>query len=91
MNNDKATKIKKQVSISGQEKEVNVRNYRLTVNLANMLKGLDYPADKDTIVNSVIGRNTDKIISELLGRIEDKVYNNASEVVHATGLVKEYQ
>lgn len=53
-----------------------------------MLKGINYPADKNAIVNSVVGRNTDKKVAELLGRIEDKSYNNASEVVNATGLVE---
>ena len=72
----------------GQEKEVNVKDYPSVIELANILKGLDYPAAKNTIVNSVISDNTDKNIAELLGQIEDKVYNNASEVVGATGLVK---
>ena len=72
----------------GQENEVNVKDYPSVIELANILKGLDYPAAKDTIVNSVISDNTDKNIAELLGQIEDKVYKNASEVVSATGLVK---
>ena len=54
----------------------------------DILKGIKYPSDKNTILNSVIGRNTDKKISELLGQIEDKLYNNASEVATATGLVE---
>ncbi|WP_458745194.1 DUF2795 domain-containing protein [Candidatus Nitrosocosmicus sp. T] len=77
-----------QNSLRGQENEISVKDYSSVMELANILKGLDYPASKNTIVNSVISDNTDKNIAELLGRIEDKVYNNASEVVSATGLVK---
>jgi hypothetical protein len=91
LSNNDTTNVKKEVSISGQEKDMKVMNYPSTGDLANILKGLKYPTDRDTIVNSVIGRNTDKSISELLGQIEDKAYNNASEVVYATGLVKEYK
>jgi hypothetical protein len=85
--NSPATANKQNVLL-GQEKKVNVKDYPSVIELANILKGLDYPAAKNTIVNSVISDNTDKNIAELLGQIEDKVYNNASEVVSATGLVK---
>ena len=63
-------------------------DYLSAIELADILKGIKYPSDKNTILNSVIGRNTDKKISELLGQIEDKIYNNASEVTTATGLVE---
>jgi len=77
-----------QNNLLGQENEISVKDYPSVIELATILKGLDYPAAKNTIVNSVISDNTDKNIAELLGQIEDKVYNNASEVVSATGLVK---
>ena len=88
MSNDYASTAKRQEDIPGQQKEVHVKDYPSAVELADILKGIKYPADKNTIVNSVIGRNTDKSISELLGQIEDKLYVNASEVVSATGLVE---
>ncbi|HSA75313.1 MAG TPA: DUF2795 domain-containing protein [Candidatus Nitrosocosmicus sp.] len=74
--------------VSGQPKSVNVKDHLSAIELADILKDIKYPADKNTILNSVIGRNTDKKISELLGQIEDKLYNNASEVATATGLVE---
>lgn len=77
-----------QNNLLGQKNEISVKDYPSVIELSNILKGLDYPAGKNTIVNSVISDNTDKNIAELLGQIEDKVYNNASEVVSATGLVK---
>ena len=71
-----------------QENGISIKDYPSVIELTNILKGLDYPAAKNTIVNSVRSDNTDKNIAEILGQIEDKVYNNASEVVNATGLVK---
>jgi hypothetical protein len=88
MNNDYTSTENRQEDISGQKKEVDVKDYPSAIELADSLKGINHPADKNTIVNSVIGRNMDKRISELLGQIEDKMYINASEVVSATGLVE---
>jgi hypothetical protein len=88
MSNDYTSTAKRQEDIPEKQKGVYVKDYPSILELADMLKGIKYPADKNTIVNSVIGRNTDKSISELLGQIEDKLYNNASEVVNATGLVE---
>ena len=88
MNSNYASTAKRQDNISGQQKDVNVKDYLSAIELADILKGIKYPSDKNTILNSVIGRNTDKKISELLGQIEDKIYNNASEVTTATGLVE---
>ncbi len=88
MTDDYTSTAKRQEDISGMQKEIDVKDYPSSVELADILKGIIYPADKNTIINSVIGRNTDKKLTELLGQIEDKTYNNASEVVTATGLVK---
>jgi len=57
--------------------------------LANVLKDIEYPANKNTIINSVksVG-NVDKNITELLEKLEDKQYGNSAEVVSATGLVE---
>jgi hypothetical protein len=88
MSNDYTSTENRQDDVPGQQKEVDVKDYPSTIELADILKGINYPADKNTIVNSVVGRNTDKKVAELLGRIEDKSYNNASEVVGATGLVE---
>jgi hypothetical protein len=88
MNNDYTSTAKRQENVSGQRKEIGVKDYPSAIELADILKGINYPSDKNTILNSVIGRDTDKKISEVLGQIEDKVYSNAWEVAVATGLVK---
>jgi hypothetical protein len=53
-----------------------------------LLKNVNHPADKITIIKSVKNNNANnKNISDLLEKIEDKQYNNSAEVVSATGLV----
>jgi hypothetical protein len=78
-----------QENIQGQRKDVDVKDYPSAVELANLLKDVNYPADKNTIINSITNRNDNnsRNIIGLLEKIEDKQYNNSSEVVSATGLV----
>ena len=78
-----------QNNIPGQQKEVDVKDYPYASELANLLKDMEYPADKSKILSFVksIG-NTDKNIMELLEKIDDKQYSNSAEVVSASGLVE---
>ena len=77
-----------QENIQGQRKEVDVQDHPSAEELANLLKDVNYPADKNTIINSVKTNNANnKNISNLIEKIEDKQYNNSSEIVSATGLV----
>jgi len=88
MNNDVDSTIRKQEDVPGERKEVDVKDYPSATELANILKWVEFPAGKSTIVNAVTNSNTDKNITQLLGQIEDKTYNNSAEVVSATGLVE---
>ncbi len=67
MSNRNERTINEQDDISGSQKDVGVKNYPYDVDLANMLKDVEYPANKNTILNSVksIG-NMDKNMTELL-------------------------
>ena len=89
MSNRNERTINEQDDISGPQKDVGVKNYPYDVDLANVLKDVEYPANKNTILNSVksIG-NMDKNMTELLEKLEDKQYNNSAEVISATGLVE---
>lgn len=87
MSNDVDSTIRKQEDVPGQRKEVDVKDYPSAIELADMLKDIEYPANKNTIVNSVVNSSMDKQVTELLGQIEKKTYNNSAEVVSATGLV----
>ncbi len=89
MSDQNENAINKQNNIPGQQKEVNVKDYPYASELANLLKDMEYPADKNKILNFVksIG-DTDENIMELLGKVEEKQYNNSAEVINATGLVE---
>ena len=89
MSDQNKNTIDNQNNISGQQKEVDVKDYPYASELANLLKDMEYPADKNKILNFVksIG-STDENMMELLEKIEDKQYSNSAEVVNATGLVK---
>jgi hypothetical protein len=81
--------INEQNNIPGQQKEVDVKDYPYASELANLLKDLEYPADKNKIINFIKSTgSTDENIMELLEKLEDKQYNNSAEVTSATGLVK---
>ena len=89
MSNDQEKTSSEQGNIQGQRKEVDVQDYPSAVELANILKDVNFPADKNTIINSVKNNNAanNKSISYFIEKIEDKQYNNSAEVVSATGLV----
>lgn len=76
-----------QGNVDGQRKDVNVKDYPSAIELANLLKNVNYPADKQTILSSIGKENLDRNILNLLEKIEDKQYKNSSEVVSATGIV----
>ena len=88
MSNNNERIANEQNNIPGQQKDVNVKDYPSAIELANILKNVNYPADKKTIISSVKSNNTDNSIAALLEKLEDKLYNNSSEVVSATGLVE---
>ncbi len=89
MSDQNENAINEQNNIPGQQKEVDVKDYPYASELANLLKDMEYPADKNKILSFVksIG-NTDENIMELLEKTEDRQYSNSAEVVSATGLVE---
>jgi hypothetical protein len=88
MSNNNERIANEQNNIPGQQKEVNVKDYPSAIELANVLKDVNYPADKNTIINFVKGNNTGNDMVNLLEKLDDKMYNNSSEIVSATGLVE---
>ena len=83
--------VNEQSGVEGQRKEVNVENYPEAVSLAQMLKDVEFPADKNQLIehSSKIsgGVDVDEKAIERLQGIEDKKYENVSEVTRAAGLV----
>jgi hypothetical protein len=58
--------------------------------LGQILKDLDFPADKQTIVTFVEKLNTPQSrgILSIIEKLDEKRYENVSEVANATGLVE---
>ena len=82
--------INGQNSIEGQRKEVNVENYAMVSEIGLLLKDLDFPADKNKILEFVRGhhviQNKEKIL-HALDKLQDKPYSNVSDVTTSAGLV----
>jgi uncharacterized protein DUF2795 len=92
---DKNQEFQKNVSeqggVEGQRKEVNVEDYPKAAALGQILKDVDFPADKQKILQHVQQHSRDNIESQsvlsTLQKIEDKQYNNVAEVTKAAGVV----
>jgi hypothetical protein len=82
-----AAVISEQGGIPGQRKEVNVENYERVASLGKVLKDLEFPANKEKIVEFIKTNATDKELLEKLEKLPDKEYKNVSEVTNEAGLV----
>ena len=70
-----------------QRKEVNLEDYEKVAALGQILKDLDFPANKGKIINFVKTYASNKILLDKLEKIEDKEYKNVAEVSYEAGLV----
>jgi hypothetical protein len=92
---DKNQEIQRNVSeqggIEGQRKEVNVEDYPKAAAFGQLLKDIEFPADKQKIIQHIeqrSGNDTDvQNILSTLRNIENKQYQNVSEVTKAAGVV----
>jgi hypothetical protein len=79
--------LKKQNEISGQRKEVNVEDYGEASSIGQILKDLEFPANKNKIIEFARSKNSDENTMKKLEQIDDKEYKNTAEVTTATGIV----
>jgi hypothetical protein len=79
--------VSEQGGTPGERKEVNVESYERVAALGQILKDLDFPANKDKIIKFVKTYASDKELLNKLEKIEDKEYKNVAEVSHEAGLV----
>jgi hypothetical protein len=79
--------ISEQAGVEGQRKELNVESYSKTASLGQILKDLDFPANKDEIVQFVQQKSPNSDLLSSLRNIEDRQYQNVSDVTKAAGLV----
>jgi hypothetical protein len=83
--------ISEQNAVEGMRKEVVVKSYSLVADIGQLLKDMDFPAEKNKIIEFVKQRsnntqNKDEILSAL-NKLEEKSYKTVSEVTADAGLV----
>ena len=91
--------VSEQGGVEGQRKEVNVGDYVKAAALGQLRKNLEFPADKNKIIQFVQLQETpiniskekkEDIIYKLQQNMEEgKQYQNVSQVTRATGLVQQ--
>ncbi len=82
--------ISEQNAIEGQRKEVNVESYSKVADIGQILKDMDFPAEKSQIIEFVsqrLGNNQNNEILSALNKLEDKTFQNVSDVTKSAGLV----
>src|ERR687888_1985378 len=79
--------VSEEAGVEGQRKEVNVESYSKVASLGQILKDLEFPADKDGILKFLEQNNASEEILSSLQNIEDRQYQNVSDVSKAAGMV----
>ncbi|HSA74798.1 MAG TPA: DUF2795 domain-containing protein [Candidatus Nitrosocosmicus sp.] len=82
--------INEQNATEGQRKEVNVENYAMVSEIGQLLKDLDFPADKNKLLEFVRSRQVTQYrekILDTLNSLQDKSYKSVSDVTTSAGLV----
>ena len=82
--------ISEQSGVEGQRKEVNVESYSKVAALGQILKDMEFPADKNKVIEYVKqssnAQNKEEILAALQ-KLEEREYKNVSDVTTAAGLV----
>jgi hypothetical protein len=88
--------VSEQAGVQGQRKEVNVESYSKVAAIGQVLKDMDFPADKNKIISFARQQSTaadnknienrDDILSALQN-LEEREYKNVSDVTSALGMV----
>jgi hypothetical protein len=83
--------ISEQSGVEGQRKEVNVESYSKVAALGQILKDMEFPADKNKVIEYVKqssnAQNKEEILAALQQKLEEREYKNASDVTTTAGLV----
>jgi hypothetical protein len=82
--------VRKQSQIPGERKEKTINDFPKAAAVGQILKDLDFPADKRTIITFVEKLNTPQRIEILpmIEKLDEKRYESVSEVANAIGLVE---
>ncbi|HJU94835.1 MAG TPA: DUF2795 domain-containing protein [Nitrososphaera sp.] len=86
--------VSEQAGVQGQRKEVNVESYSKVAAIGQILKDMDFPADKNRIISFARqqqgsgGDNKDREdVLSALQNLDEREYKNVSDVTTALGMV----
>jgi hypothetical protein len=85
--------IRKQEQIDGQTRTKTINDFPYAAAIAQVLKDLEFPADKVKIINFLLQQQSKDLqsreILSILHQIEEKrQYNNIADITKAAGLVQ---
>ena len=85
--------VRKQEQINGQTRTKTINDFPYAAAIAQVLKDLEFPAEKEKIINFVLQQQTkdpqSREILSILQQIEEKKqYNNIADITKAAGLVQ---
>ena len=82
--------VRKQSQTPGERKERTINDFPKAAALGQILKDLDFPADKQTIVTFIEKLNTpqSREILPMIEKLDEKRYENVSEIANAARLVE---
>jgi Protein of unknown function (DUF2795) len=82
--------VRKQSQIPGERKEKTINDFPKAAAVGQILKDLDFPANKQKIVSFIEKLNSpqSREILPVIEKLDEKRYENVSEVADATGLVE---
>jgi hypothetical protein len=84
--------VRKQSQIAGEHKEKTINDFPKAASLGQILKDLDFPADKQKIVNFLQKQDTpdSKELFSVVEKLDnEKQYESVSEVANDTQLVED--
>ena len=92
-NEDQTQRIaREQNQISGERRDKEVTDFPRAAALGQALKDLEFPADKNKIIQHLQQQSEDnpdcKKMVPVLEKVEDKQYANVADVTKAAGLVQ---
>jgi Protein of unknown function (DUF2795) len=82
--------VREQAGVTGERKEVDVKDYPKAAAIGQILKDLDFPANKEKIIEYAerTRPQSEEILPDLQ-KIEERQYENVSDVTKAAGLVRQ--
>jgi Protein of unknown function (DUF2795) len=92
-NEDQTQRIaEEQNQISGERRDKEVTDFPRAAAIGQALKGLEFPADKNKIIQHLQQQSEDnpdcQKMVPVLEKVEDKQYANVADVTKAAGLVQ---